>query len=308
MHSEEEQYPKIVINGCKIKFSDGIVLRSILKTGVNFFQATDVVKVVKESIKNKKELSTEELFEICRDALKEVCGSKFSRRYEIWHRYNIFRRRGLVEPLEILLGGAPVVGKTVSTTDLAFRLMISRAITTDAIRRILKVLVKENPVLHLPSYKVWKAIRPENVELEPEIEGFVKQVNALAEYIIEIVSKSIENGKDVAIEGVHIAPWILPKELRKKPNIIQALIAAPNKEIYRQMFLSKKLREGESPNKEVLTDFETCWKINEFLVKEARKEKISIVKFQSFEQTVEDLLEVVNFRIRKIVREINGKR
>ncbi len=302
----ESHLPFVKINGFKLRFSENLIFRSVLKTGVPFEDAVRVMEYVKDSVFGRKSIAAEELFEITKNALTNICGSKFTKRYELWHRYNVLRRRGIAEPLQILVGGPPGVGKTVSLTDVGFRLAISRTITTDAIRRVLKVLIKEDPILHLPSYRVWKKLPGHEVTEHPEIEGFVKQVEFLSPFIVELVKKSIKDKKDVAIEGVHVTPWLLESDLLKKPNVIQVFLKAPEKGTYRQMFFSKRLREGETDRQLIEEDFEACTKINEFLVEEARKRRLHIIKFRTMEQTVGELLEVVNFRIKRIVCMLNG--
>ncbi len=304
----ESELPYVVINGYRMKFSENIIFRSVLKTGINFWNALEVTKHVKNHVIGRKTVHAEELFEITKNALAEICGSEFAGRYELWHRYNVLRRKGAAPPLQILIGGSPSVGKSISLTDLAFRLAIARTITTDAIRRILKVIIRDDPVLHLPSYRVWKKLSPKKKSEHPrELEGFIRQAEFLKPFIIELVKKSIKDRKEVAVEGVHVTPWILPEELLEKTNVIQILLRAPARKIYYEMFFSKRLREGETEMESVAEDFEVCLKIDKFLVKEARKRKLPVIKFRSVEETVEKFLEVVNLRIRKLVRELDGR-
>jgi len=296
-----KKIPFISINGCKTKFSENILLRSILKTGVDFQDAVRIINSVENQISGRKSIDAEELFEITRKALLETKGQKFARRYSAWHKYNLLRRKGKAPSLQILVGGSPAVGKSVSITDIGFRLAISRTMTTDAIRRVLKVVIMDNPVLHLPSYQVWKKLPTKDKIKNREVEGFIKQVEFLRPFVEEIIIKSIKDGKDIAIEGVHVVPWILPEELEKKKNVIFALLRAPERKVYREMFFSKRLREGVANKKAIEEDFKVCLKIDRFLVKEAKKRKLPIIKVGSVGQVVRDLLEIINSRIQEIV-------
>ena len=291
-----KKIPFISVAGYKTEFSENILLRSILKTGIDFQDAVRIINSVENQISGRKSIDAEELFEITRKVLLETKGRKFAKRYTAWHKYNLLRRKGKAPSLQILVGGSPAVGKSVSITDIGFRLAISRTMTTDAIRRVLKVVIKDNPVLHLPSYQVWKKLPTKG-----KVEGFVKQVEFLRPFVEEIIIKSIKDGKDIAIEGVHVVPWILPEELEKRKNVIFALLKAPERKVYREMFFSKRLREGVANKKAIEEDFKVCLKIDRFLVKEAKKRKLPIIKVGSVGQVVRDLLEIINSRIQEIV-------
>ncbi len=307
----DKDIPYVLKNGYRLLFSEMILFRSILKTGCHINEASEITELVKNEIKSKKEITTDEIFEITYYLIKTILGKKYAENYMMWHNYNELRRLSKVDPIIILVGGAPVVGKTITLTDLAYRLTISRAITTDAVRRILKVLMsdsKESSILYLPSFRVWKSIKIENNGIPPEVQGFIKQVDMLKEFINDLIRKSISDNKDIAIEGIHMAPWILDEDLKKNPAVIQVLISAPEKDLYKRMFITKHIREGSKKVDESLEqDFETCWRINNYLVEYAEKEKIPVIKFSSFDENLHKLLNVVIKHVKLIIRDHDEK-
>ena len=296
----------VKIDGLRTHFSESMLWRSLLKTGIDLTTALEITKKIEEEVKEKKEITSEELFETCFNLLQEMGGKEYAERYRIWHWYNILRREGKVNPLIILVGGSPNVGKTVTTTDLAFRLTIARVLTTDAVRRIVKTLIpkEKEPVLHVPTFEAWKVIDECPPDTEPELYGFMKQVDALKPYIQEIVEKTIKNGIDLAIEGVHLAPWILPDEIENLDNVIHVIISAPEEEVYRDMFLSKMLREGRKMDENIFKYFEICLKINDLITQKAKERGITVVKFKDFEQVMEEILSIVCERVAKIVSSV----
>ena len=307
----DKDMPYVLRNGYRLLFSEMILFRSILKTGCHINEASEITELVKNEIKSKKEITTDEIFEITYYLIKTILGKRYAENYMMWHKYNELRRLRKADPIIILVGGAPVVGKTVTITDLAYRLTISRAMTTDAVRRILKVLMNDSPnssILYLPSFRVWKSIKIENNGIPPEVQGFIKQVDMLKDYINDLIRKSISDNKDIAVEGIHMAPWILDKDLKENPAVIQLLISAPEKELYRRMFITKLIREGSKKVDEKMEqDFETCWMINNYLIECAEKENVPVIKFSSFDENVHKLLDVVIRHVKLIVRDHDEK-
>ena len=58
-------------------------------------------------------------------------------------------------------------------------------------------------MLFYPTFEAWKYVRKEN-----PLSGFIEQARILSKYIGEIARKSVLDRIEVAIEGVHVAPWI----------------------------------------------------------------------------------------------------
>jgi 2-phosphoglycerate kinase len=293
----------VEFNGVRLSFSSTMLLRSVLKTGIDIFTALDVLKDVTKGIGSK--ITATELFLKTYSSLEKIAGKKYAERYRLWHIYNVLRRKRKCLSFAVLVGGPPMVGKSTSVTELAFRLNIARVITTDAIRRIVKSIVKEREltVLFYPTFEAWKYVRKEN-----PLSGFIEQARILSKYIGEIARKSVLDRIEVAIEGVHVAPWILKEErsfAEVMENAVCFVIVVDDKDVYKKLVASKLAREGKRFNEEL---FSTCWKINEYIKEKVKEEEwVRKVRFTTFEGVIEEMIECICEKIREVVEKKRSK-
>jgi 2-phosphoglycerate kinase len=112
---------------------------SLLATGVSTEEAYRLASVVQAHLiaSGRTDVTADELLTLTTDALlAEADGAVVARRWEAWRRA---KRSG--RPVVIVLGGASGVGKSTLATRLAVRLGITRVVTTDAIREVLRTVI-----------------------------------------------------------------------------------------------------------------------------------------------------------------------
>lgn len=287
---------KVVLSGYETEYSRTLLLRSVLRTGLSIYKSQEIIKNVKKKLKNRKKVDAEELYRICLKMIKEH-GTKYSKKYEIWHKYNHLRRKKKAPSIIIAMGGASVSGKSVTMSDISFRLMLPRIITTDIIRKFVKNLVTpdELKILNASSFEKMKERGKRK-----KFYIFMKQAEILTPYIRRLMYRAIKDNEDIAIEGIHLVPGMLPRKLLKKPNIISAIIYAPSK-THKHMFFTKTIKEGRPIDKKRRIDFQRNEKISLFLKKRARKYNIPVIKFKNFEQATNDMLDLITKRINKLI-------
>ena len=274
----------VVSDGFKVKFSETIYLRSLLRCGITLDKSIIILEKIKKL--KKKKITREELISITSNYIEKLVGNKYKERYLIWVKYKELKREKKIKPLIILIGGAPVVGKSVTTTDLSYRLTIERVISTDTIRRIVKSIIKSD-ILDIPTYEVWKH---KNVDV---VEGFLMQSEYLKPYVEKIIEKSLKDRKELAIEGVHLVPGLINK------NVLHIAIATPSKLLYKRFFLNKMFREGRS-----FEHLDSCWKINEYFIFSARKHKVHLIRATNLDKIIYKVISIVCSHLKNEMRRV----
>jgi 2-phosphoglycerate kinase len=161
--------------------------------------------------------------------LLESKGSQYAASYVKWQAVQEIRR-----PLIVLLGGATGTGKSTLATRLAARLNISRIISTDAVRQVLRSVIPANliPSLHLSSFEAGAAVAvPLPPGADPLLIGFRQQVSAVAVGIQALIERALTEGTDIIIEGVHLLPELFAAWDAQFPgNVIIPLIVTVSDE------------------------------------------------------------------------------
>src|SRR5438067_10620904 len=135
----------------QLPYSKGLMASSIMATGLAPARAFAVAEVIEERLEDagRTSISESELTNLALAVLREEMGDRYAESFAKWQTVN-----RLEVPLVILLGGATGVGKSTIATMLAIRLGITRVITTDAIRVVMRWLFTEDifPTLHASSF------------------------------------------------------------------------------------------------------------------------------------------------------------
>ncbi|MGH2769233.1 MAG: ATP cone domain-containing protein, partial [Actinomycetota bacterium] len=138
-------------------YSKGLLASSMMIAGISPDQAYRVAEKVEQILAERgvKEISSTELRDLSASLLAEI-HERYASSYLRWQAVE-----ELDCPLVILLGGATGVGKSTVATQLATRLGITRVISTDAIREVLRAAFSEEvmPVLYVSSFNADTALR-----------------------------------------------------------------------------------------------------------------------------------------------------
>ena len=141
-----------------------------------------------------------------------------------WLAWRAARRSG--RPVVIVLTGAPGVGKSTLATRLAVRLEITRLVTTDAIREVLRTVVPRAvlPELHSSTFELVEPDRPDSFA------DFDRQCNAVSNAMAAVASRLAAEHRSMIAEGVHLTPGSLTAALADHPSrpvVVERLVTAP---------------------------------------------------------------------------------
>src|SRR5262245_7442460 len=108
---------------------------SIMATGIAPARAYEVAERIEEELRSshRYESTRDELRELAYDSLLTVVGKRFADTYRKWQSVE-----ELDLPLIVLIGGTTGVGKSTVATQLAARLGITRIMSTDAVREVMR--------------------------------------------------------------------------------------------------------------------------------------------------------------------------
>src|SRR6266542_2972803 len=140
------------------------------------------------------------------------------------------RYRDLYEldlPVILLVGGATGTGKSSVATDVAYRLGITRVTSTDFVRQTMRAFFSREfmPAIHHSSFEAGRAMADEDedgAETEAVLNGFLEQTRNVLVGVQAAIDRALEEGWSMVLEGVHLVPGMLPKEI-ESGNIDDAI-------------------------------------------------------------------------------------
>lgn len=263
-------------NYYKEPFSKGILARSLRISGIGLDEAYETASDIEESLLKKgvAEISVDELGNYIADYLKDF-DETISNKYLRWR--NIRKSN---EPLIILIGGASGVGTSSMAFEIANQLGLKNIIGTDMIREVMrKIISKElNPIIHKSSFDAYESIRTPAIRVNAVIEGFISHVDVVNVGIEAIIERSIKEGISVIIEGVHIVPGFIRKDLMKKNNVIMFTLTVNDEKMHKQRFYARCRQPWVKRSIDHYMDnFEMIRQTQEFLVDQAKIHNTSII-------------------------------
>lgn len=233
------------------------------------------------------EITSYDLADVVLTHLKTV-DSKIAKKYGNWRSL-----RKSDEPLIILIGGASGVGTSSMAFELANRLRLKNIIGTDMIREVMrKIISKElSPVVHKSSFDAYESVRFPSIKIDPVIEGFINHVDVVNVGIEAIIERSVKEGISTIIEGVHVVPGFIRKDLIENNNIIVFSLTVDDEESHRQRFYSRCRQPWVKRSLEKYMDnFDTIRKTQQFLVEQSKIHDARIINNVDINETVDVMI------------------
>lgn len=284
--------PRIIVHdrsGARLPYSRGIMATSLLATGVHTEEAYRLASLIQGRLlrHDRRDVDARELLDLALDVMQdEGEGTDVSERWLAWRRA---KRSG--RPIVVVLGGAPGSGKSTLATRLAVRLDITRVITTDAIREVLRVVVPGAvlPELHGSTFDVVGERGP------TEFAGFDRQCSAVARATGAVAARLASEHRSMILEGVHLTPGAVSRELADHPAdpiVVERLVMideSQHSEHLRSRSESEPLRGGDR----YLDRFPTLRAIQTHLIEQAHLEGIPIVGVHETTELTQDIVDEI---------------
>ena len=284
------------VDGKKYKepFSKGIMSRSLNVADIGIERAHDIASDIETFLiqNNITEISSEDLADVVLNHLNSL-DSNIAMKYKNWRFL-----RNSKKPLIILIGGASGVGTSSMAFELANRLRLKNLISTDMIREVMRKIVSKDlsPVIHKSSFDAHESIRTPSIRIDSVIEGFISQVDVVNVGVEAIIERSAKEGISTIIEGVHVVPGFIRKDLLENNNIVIFNLAVDDEESHKQRFYSRCRQPWVKRSLErYMENFETIRKIQAFLIDQAKINNVRIINNVDINETIDimvgDILE-----------------
>lgn len=211
--------------GDVLPYSRGILATSLLATGIPTEEAYRLALLVQRELHNDDAIGHHDADDlvstVCEVMRAQPDGTSVADRWLAWRAA---RRGG--RPVVIVITGAPGTGKSTLATRLAVRLEITRIVTSDAIREVLRTVVPNAvlPELHTSTFEL---VRPERVD--PFVD-FDRQCTAVSNAMAAVADRLATENRSVIVEGVHLMPGALTEALAdhsSQPVVVERVVTAP---------------------------------------------------------------------------------
>ncbi len=279
-------------NYYKEPFSKGILARSLRISGIGLDEAYEIANDMEEGLieKGVTEVSVDELGNYIADYLNSF-DENISNKYRRWR--NIRKSN---EPLIILIGGASGVGTSSMAFEIANQLGLKNIIGTDMIREVMRKIVSKelNPVIHKSSFDAYESIRTPAIRVNAVVEGFISHVDVVNVGVEAIIERSIKEGISAIIEGVHIVPGFIRKDLMKKDNVIMFTLTVSDEDMHKQRFYARCRQPWVKRSIDhYMNNFEMIRQTQEFLIDQAKIHNTRIIDNVDIRLTLDTMVDEI---------------
>ncbi|MCL4386496.1 MAG: zeta toxin family protein [Actinobacteria bacterium] len=303
MADKNEEFNMIVISDRKkggLPFSKGILANSIAITGLDIIVSHRIALDIQEYlIKNKVTfIPLEELRALVFRFIKDKVNLEYAEKYLLWQSVGKLKK-----PIIILIGGSTGAGKSTVATIISNRLNISRVVSTDAIREIMRTSISDKLIRPLQgsSYNAYKYLSLPPTGVNPVILGFREQVMAVNVGIEAIIKRSVEERTDTIIEGAHIVPGFFNiREFFNKAVVENFVIVVKDENLHREHFIKRTYEtQGSRPVRKYLRYLKNIRLIQGYIEELSEKNKVKIIDNNNLDNTISKVMDLMFQRVKE---------
>ena len=279
-----------------LPFSKGLLAQSFTATGLPPSKAYEVAQAIQDELRERDELAITmgRLKDLAIEHLERMTGPLYAERYR-----HLAELSKIDTPVVVLIGGTTGVGKSTIAAEVAHRLGITRFISTDSIREVMRGIFTEElmPALHASAFEAWRSLRvPVPHGANPVIVGFREQAAVVAAGIKALIERSMKEGVSLVIEGVHLVPGYIEPSDFPGARVVQILIAVEDADAHRSHFYIREVQtDGLRPFERYRSNFDNIRMLGQYIEEQASEHGIRIIYSHQLDRTVADTLEhVVN--------------
>jgi 2-phosphoglycerate kinase len=276
-----------------LPFSKGLLARTLTATGISTDRAYELALSAEADIaqSGRESISFDRLSELARETLGEEDGATTMRRLR---RFQDLYDLDL--PVIVLVGGATGTGKSTVATDVAYRLGITRVTSTDFVRQTMRAFFSREfmPAIHYSSFEAGRATADDDAEgSEAVLDGFLEQTRDVLVGVQAAIERALEEGWSMVLEGVHLVPGMLPREI-KGALVVQCVLAINDAEAHASHFWIRDTdSEGVRPFEKYLDAFDDIRLVQAYILGRARKNEVPVIENGNIEDAIGEVMELV---------------
>lgn len=275
-------------------FSKGILSQSLQAAGLDPVIAYGVARDIEARLKEGKRssISRGELRDLTLRTLIESHGNEYAEKYLIWRRFQRLDR-----PLIILIGGGTGAGKTSVGIAIAHSLGMTRVLSTDAIRQVMRLILTKEliPSIHCSSYDAWKSLTtPLSENVDPVIEAFREQAIRVCVGARAVIERAVEENVNMIIDGVHLVPGFVDlSPFRRKAYIVKFVVSTLDPETYKERFAAREHGASDRPTHKYLANLDSILSIQNYILQMAGRDNVPVVENINFDETVRTGIDLI---------------
>ena len=285
-------------------FSVGILAHSLETCAIPPEMAMQGARKVLANLRKTghREIDHKALRRVIHRCLREHCSQRSADRYLSWRR---FENSDI--PLIILIGGATGAGKSTISSELAYRLDVTRHQSTDMMREIIRSYLSPQmvPTLGFSSFEAWRGL-PDSADGSgqgidnPVVTGFLSQLAAMKLAIGSTIDRALEEKHHLILEGVHVVPTEMDLKVKDgEAVVIPVLLASKKKDMLRKQLKRRGSEKSGRQTSRYLENFDSIWEMQSWLLDEAERSGTTIIENWYVEETVRTALDIIIGEIMK---------
>lgn len=279
-------------------FYTDILARSLLRINLSRYESYDIAHNIWEQISRNKTEQTK-ISEYVENILKEK-HPHLIKLYRTWKK--IMKSP---KPIILMICGGTGVGTSTLAMRLAWLLEVSRIVSTDSVREVIRQFIRSDvlPILHVSSYQAGQMIKHVKSHNDRTIYGFISQSNEVLNGVDAIIKRAITEKNSTIIEGVHLIPGEMDflKKYKKEALIIQVMLDVNQKAKHRLHFFLRHMDSVKRDKANYLKFFKEIRLIRDYLVSQSKKNHIPVIENY-------DLRKVEKQILKKIVSSYENKK
>ena len=274
-------------------FSKGVLARSLTRAEMDPSEAYTFASQIESHLRSLdiQVIELDDLVKIVRDQLKEE-DLEIAEKYGMWKQIRKCR-----EPLIILIGGSSGVGTSSIAFEVANRLGIRNMISTDMIREVMRKIVSKEliPTIYESSYSAYRSLRiPPPPELDEVLIGFRDHVDTVSVGVDAVIERALKEGISIVIEGVHIVPGFIRKDLVAKNNVIMFVLTLQDEEVHKGRFYSRcRQLWARRPLERYMNYFGAIRRTHKYFESQANKYHVPVIENIDVTTTIDSIIEEI---------------
>lgn len=274
----------------RLPFSKFVMASSMMVIGVPPEQAFGLAGEIEGRLLalDIDEVGVERLVEMTSAVLDQQASAHLARRYLAWVEA---RRRKL--PIVVLLGGMSGTGKSTVAAGVAGRLRLAPVLSSDSIREVMRTVLPADAAPQLRSSSFEAHLDAPGVGV---VKAFREQAELVATGVRGMLRRSLREGTDLLVEGVHIVPGMFADDLSEyagRAVFCRAVLTVADPGTHRAHFLTRLERAPHRGPQRYLDHFAEIRRIGEHIAEEAERAGVACLEMRRLDDVIQTLVGMV---------------